>query len=72
MLNNKIMNKSIKKYLYHEMLLHNNTLDWQTGFTNGKYCLNGLMLGSAGIGYGLLKTFWYNHIPSVLTLETVL
>lgn len=68
-INKNDLKRFIQNYVYREMLFYNKTSNWKTGFTNGKFSLTGLMLGTAGIGYGLLKTFWEDQIPSVLTLE---
>ncbi len=68
-LNNDNLKEVAQKYVYSEMLLHSESLKWHTGFTNRDYSLSGLMLGNAGIGYGLIKTFWGDKVPSILMLE---
>lgn len=59
----------VKNRIFCEIEENNKELKWRTGFTNGKYSLNGLLLGTSGIGYGLLNIFLDEHIPSILTLE---
>jgi lantibiotic modifying enzyme len=61
--------QTVKMYVYFEMLIRNSNNTWINGFSNGSYNLSGLMIGNAGIGYGLLKTFWPSEISSLLTLE---
>lgn len=68
-LNNEETKSFLQKFIYQKMLTFNKPSTLQTGFTNGKYNITGLMLGTSGIGYGLMKTFWEDQIPSILTLE---
>lgn len=59
-----------KNKLITEANRYSITYQWRTGFTNGKYSLNGLFLGTSGIAYAILKIFVDKNIPSVLTLES--
>ncbi|GAB4256789.1 MAG: hypothetical protein Kow0079_13950 [Vicingaceae bacterium] len=65
----EIINKA-NNQLITEVNRYSINHQWKTGFTNGKFSLNGLFLGTSGIGYALLKIFINNNIPSVLTLES--
>lgn len=63
----------LKKIAEDKLLfeIQNNLVNfnWRTGFTNGKFSLNGLFLGTSGIGYNLLKIFVNKNIPSLLMLQ---
>jgi len=67
---NQSLIETVVKYTYFESLKRgHNYNNWQNSFTNNKVFLNGLMVGNTGIAYGLLKTFWPETVPSVLTIE---
>lgn len=61
--------KVAKDKLLCEIQKNQDNFNWRTGFTNGKFSLNGLFLGTSGIGYNLLKIFVNPNMPSILTLQ---
>jgi type 2 lantibiotic biosynthesis protein LanM len=63
------LKNAAKEKLLYRIERNQKQFNWRTGFTNGKFSLNGLLLGTSGIGYGLLKIFEDESIPSLLTLQ---
>lgn len=68
-INNSSFSTRANDKLLIEIEKNFNEFNWKTGFTNGKFSLNGLFLGTSGIGYNLLKIFVNPKMPSLLTLD---
>lgn len=70
--NNPNLKVFVKEKILYEMQKNQNEFNWRTGFTNGKFALNGLFLGTSGIAYNLLKIFVNQNLPSLLVLQSPL
>lgn len=63
--------QSVQYELSKKMIsMGGNHENWMTCVTEQQYPLIGLFLGLSGIGYNIMKFFWYEQIPSILSLES--
>lgn len=71
---NYMNNPNLKSFVHEKILSeiqkNQNEFNWRTGFTNGRFALNGLFLGTSGIAYNLLKIFVNPNLPSFLILQS--
>ena len=68
-LDNPYLKSIATEKILSEIRKNQNEFNWRTGFTNGRFALNGLYLGTSGIAYNLLKILVNPNLPSFLTLQ---
>jgi type 2 lantibiotic biosynthesis protein LanM len=73
-LNNQLNNPSLNNIILEKGIIKlqniaKNHENWKTGFKSNKYNIVGLFLGLTGIGYNIMKMFWPDEIPSILSLD---
>ncbi len=71
LLKNDELKNVVRNELYKKVIsMSGRHENWITGLNNQQYSLIGLFLGLSGIGYNIMRVFWQDDVPSVLTLDS--
>ena len=71
LLKNDELKNVVRNELYKKVIsMTGRHENWITGLNNQQYSLIGLFLGLSGISYNIMRVFWQDEIPSVLTLDS--
>jgi lantibiotic modifying enzyme len=71
LLKNDELKNVVRNELYKKVIsMSGRHENWITGLNNQQYSLIGLFLGLSGISYNIMRVFWQDDVPSVLTLDS--